>query len=126
MWTVPVQEIQPPAHPEELATVQPLLERLVRAFGPRPLAVLLDADHSTIVNWTSGHRKMSAEMAKRVIDVHDVMNRALQVFKADTAMRWLVGNEPFLDHGRPIDVLVMRGAGPLIQALDAIDAGAYA
>ncbi|MGA8098423.1 MAG: hypothetical protein WB810_07175 [Candidatus Cybelea sp.] len=65
-------------------------------------------------------------MARRVIDLHDILNRALQVFQPATAASWLVGNEPFLDNKRPIDVLVMRGAAPLIEALDNIDAGAYA
>jgi len=65
-------------------------------------------------------------MAKRVIDLHDVLNRALQIFNAGTAVEWLVGHEPFLDGSRPIDVLVLRGVAPLIEALDNIDAGAYA
>lgn len=125
-WTVAVQEIAPPAHPEAMTSVKPLLERLVEAFGPRPLSTLLGTDHTTIVNWCSGHRRMSPEMAKRVIDVHDLISRALQVFAPDTAMRWLVGQEPFLGHARPIDVLALKGVAPLIEALDAIDAGAYA
>ncbi len=41
-------------------------------------------------------------------------------------MDWLVGNEPYLDNARPIDVLVSRGSGPLIDALEAIDSGGYA
>jgi uncharacterized protein (DUF2384 family) len=41
-------------------------------------------------------------------------------------MDWLVGNEPFLDYARPIDVLVARGSGPLIEALEGIDSGGYA
>ncbi len=125
-WTVAVQEIHPPEHPEALSSVRPLLDRLLEAFGPRPLAVLLGVDHATVVNWRSGHRRVSAEMSKRIIDVHDLMNRALQVFQPDTAMRWLVGNEPFLDYARPIDVLALRGIAPLIGALDSIEAGAYA
>lgn len=125
-WSLALQEISPPVHPEALSDVKPLLARLVAAFGPRPLARLLDVKPGTVANWMSGHRRMSPEMARRVIDLHDVLNRALQIFKADTAARWLVGNEPFLDHARPIDVLVLRGVAPLIEALDGIDAGAYA
>jgi putative toxin-antitoxin system antitoxin component (TIGR02293 family) len=125
-WTVAVQEITPPAHPEALTDLQPLLERLIVAFGVRPLSILLDVDHASISNWRSAHRRMSAEMSKRVIDLHDVLTRALQIFAPDTAMRWLVGNEPFLNHARPIDVLALRGAAPLIDALEGIDAGAYA
>jgi hypothetical protein len=41
-------------------------------------------------------------------------------------MDWLVGNEPLLKGARPVDVLVTRGAAPLIAALVAIEATAYA
>ena len=125
-WTVALEHIDPPHNPGALSDVRPLLERLVDAFGPRALARLLDVKPGTVGNWSSGHRRLSSEMARRVIDLHDVMSRALQVFNADTAMRWFVGNEPFLEHARPIDVLVLRGAAPVIEALDNIDRGAFA
>jgi uncharacterized protein (DUF2384 family) len=64
-------------------------------------------------------------MARRIIDLHDILTRALQVFAPPAAARWLVGNEPFLNDKRPIDVLVLRGAAPLIEALDNVDAGSY-
>ena len=60
------------------------------------------------------------------MDLHDVLTRALQVFRPGTAVAWLVGNEPFLEYTRPIDVLVTRGSGPLIEALKNIDSGGYA
>jgi hypothetical protein len=41
-------------------------------------------------------------------------------FSRGSPMDWLVGNEPFLNGARPIDVLVTRGAAPLIAALAAI------
>ena len=65
-------------------------------------------------------------MRGRVVDLHDVLNRALLVFPADIAVLWLFGSEPFLDGKRPIDVLTIRGAAPLIDALRNIEAGAYA
>jgi uncharacterized protein (DUF2384 family) len=125
-WTLALQEISPPEHPEALSDVKPLLDRLVAAFGPRPLSRLLDVKPGTVGNWMSGHRRLSPEMARRVIDLSHVLSRALQVFKPETAMQWLVGQEPFLDGSRPIDVLAIRGVAPLIEALDGIDAGAYA
>ena len=39
---------------------------------------------------------------------------------------WLVGNEPFLRRRRPIDVLVIEGAAPLIAALNPLEDRAYA
>ncbi|TAM61778.1 DUF2384 domain-containing protein [bacterium] len=125
-WSLLLQYLEAPTNPGALSAVQPLLARLVEAYGIRPLARLLGVGPGTVANWNSGRRRMSAEMTKRVIDLHDILNRALQVFPPDTAARWLVSSEPFLDHHRPIDVLALRGAAPLIEALEAIDAGAYA
>jgi putative toxin-antitoxin system antitoxin component (TIGR02293 family) len=124
-WTLPVLQIDPPKNPGALADVIPLLDRLVSAFGTRPLARLLGVEPGTVTNWTSHRRKLSEESAKRIMDLHDVLTRALQVFQPRTAMDWLVGNEPYLDHARPIDVLVSRGSAPLIEALRGIDSGGY-
>ena len=125
-WTVPVLEINPPKNPEALKDVVPLLERLIGAFGTRPLALLLDVKPGSVTNWAARRRNLSSESRQRIMDLHDVLTRALQVFQPRTAVDWLVGNEPFLDHARPIDVLVARGSAPLIEALKNIDSGGYA
>jgi Protein of unknown function (DUF2384) len=124
-WTISPDRIEPPADAAALADIRPLFRRLVKAFGPRPLSRLLDVGPGTVANWTSGHRTMSAEMIRRVIALHDIWTRALQIFQPATAARWLVGNEPLLEGQRPIDVLTVRGAAPVIEALDNIDVGAY-
>jgi len=125
-WTLAVLQIAPPKNPGALSDVVPLLERLVAAFGTRPVARLLDVQPGTVTNWASRRRNIGHEMAKRVMDLHDVLTRALQVFQPRSAVEWLVGNEPFLDHARPIDVLVSRGSAPLIDALEGIDSAGYA
>ena len=125
-WSLPVLEIEPPKNPSALADVVPLLERLEAAFGTRSIAKLLDVGAGTVTNWKRRRHAISPEYAKRVIELHDVLVRALQVFQPRTAMDWLVGSEPFLDGARPIDVLVTRGAAPLITALAGIEATAYA
>ena len=68
--------------------------------------------------------KVRTEMGVRVLTYN--LTRALQIFAPQVATQWLVGHEPFLNEARPIDVLARRGAAPLIGALDAIAAGAYA
>jgi uncharacterized protein (DUF2384 family) len=125
-WTVPVLEINPPKNPEALTDLVPLLERLIGAFGVRPLALLLDVKAGSVTNWAARRRSLSPESRRRIMDLHDVLTRALQVFQPRTAVDWLVGNEPLLDHARPIDVLVARGSAPLIEALKNIDSGGYA
>jgi uncharacterized protein (DUF2384 family) len=125
-WNVPVLEINPPKHPEALTDLVPLLERLIAAFGTRPLALLLDVKAGSVSNWAARRRNLNVESRQRIMDLHDVLTRALHVFAPRTAVDWLVGNEPFLDHARPIDVLVARGSAPLIEALKNIDSGGYA
>jgi uncharacterized protein (DUF2384 family) len=125
-WSVPVLQIAPPKNPAALTDLIPLLDRLVSAFDIAATAQLLDVEPVVIRNWMSRQQPLTGEMATRVLDVHDVITRALQIFKPRTAMDWLVGHEPFLDHARPVDVLVTRGAQPLIESLRAMDAGGYA
>jgi uncharacterized protein (DUF2384 family) len=125
-WSVPVLQIDPPKNPAALTDLVPLLNRLVSAFGVAAAAQLLDVQQVTITSWMSRQQPLTGELATRVLDLHDVMTRALQIFKPRTAMDWLVGHDPFLDHARPVDVLVTRGAQPLMEALRAIDAGGYA
>lgn len=125
-WNLPVLDIEPPKNPTALSDVLPLLERLVEAFGARPIGKLLDVGAGTVTNWKNRRHTISTEYAKRVIELHDVMVRALQVYPSRVAMDWLVGNDSFLDNARPIDVLVVRGAAPLIVALDAFEALGYA
>jgi uncharacterized protein (DUF2384 family) len=125
-WTLPVLEIDPPKNPRILSDVLPLLVRLDAAFGTRPIAKLLDVGAGTVTNWKRRRHAISPEYAKRVIELHDVLVRALQVFQPQVAMDWLVGHEPYLDHARPIDVLVKHGAAPLIVALDGIESLGYA
>jgi uncharacterized protein (DUF2384 family) len=125
-WTLIDPQRETLRNPEALASVIPLLERLISAFGQGATARLLDVTSGTIPNWKSGRRTIDPVYARRVIDLHDVFNRALQTLQPATVMTWLVGNEPFLNHRRPIDVLASDGAAPLIAALNALEAGAYA
>jgi uncharacterized protein (DUF2384 family) len=69
---------------------------------------------------------ISAEMGRRIVDLHDILTRALRVFDREAAALWLTGSEPLLGGARPIDVLVLQGAAPVIAALDGIVQGAYA
>jgi uncharacterized protein (DUF2384 family) len=65
-------------------------------------------------------------MGRRIVDLHDILTRILRVYGREAAALWLVGSEPLLGGARPIDVLVMEGAAPVIGAIDGIMQGAYA
>jgi hypothetical protein len=62
-----------------------------------------------ITRWRRG-AKISPVMSRRVLDLHAVLARALQIFAPEVVTDWLVGHEPFLNDARPIDVLAVRGA----------------
>jgi uncharacterized protein (DUF2384 family) len=125
-WVVPVLAIDPPTNPNALADLVPLLARLVAAFETTHIAKLLDVDVEMLEPWLARRQRISYDIAKRVMALHEVMTRALQIHSARTTVDWLVGNDPFLNHARPLDVLVLRGSAPLIEALEAFDSGGYA
>ncbi|HMF29552.1 MAG TPA: hypothetical protein VKE42_12310, partial [Candidatus Cybelea sp.] len=122
-WSPLIDPFVTPKHPEALADVHQLLNQLVEAYGHNAVARLLDVDAAMITRWRRG-AKISPLMSRRVLDLHAVLTRALQIFAPEVATEWLVGHEPFLNDARPIDVLGVRGAAPLIEALDGIAAGA--
>ena len=111
---------------DTLTDVRPLLARIVEALGTNASARLLDADRAQVSRWGSRTEPVSAEMGRRIVDLHDVLTRILRVYSRGAASMWLVGSEPLLGGARPIDVLVTEGASPVIRAIDGISQGAYA
>jgi uncharacterized protein (DUF2384 family) len=89
-----------------MAQVTPLLAQVVQTLGTSAAARLLEAD--------------------RAQDLDDILTRILHIYSRDAAAMWLVGSEPLLGGARPIDVLVMESAGPVLRAIEGIAAGAYA
>ncbi|MDQ6929433.1 MAG: hypothetical protein M3126_02035 [Candidatus Eremiobacteraeota bacterium] len=124
-WVPVLDKIAAPNNPGALSDVHPLLVRLIDAFGGNIVARMLDVNPSMITRWKSGGT-ISAEMTSRIIDLHDVFNRAFQIMRPRNAVLWLFGQEPLLNGARPIDVLAVRGVAPVIEALMGIEAGAYA
>lgn len=111
---------------DALADVRPLLVRITSALGTNAAARLLGADRAQVSRWNAGTEPVSAEMQHRIVDLHDVLTRILRVYSREAAALWLVGSEPLLGGSRPIDVLAMEGAAPVVRAIDGIAAGAYA
>ena len=109
-----------------LADVRPLLARIVEAVGTNEAARLLDADRAQVSKWGSNRESISADMGRRIVDLHDILTRIVRVFEPEAAAQWLTGSEPLLGGARPIDVLAIRGAAPIIRAIDAISQGAFA
>lgn len=114
------------ASADSLADVRPLLTRIVDALGTNAAARLLGADRAQVSRWGAGTESIGGEMGRRIVDLHDVLTRILRIYNRDAAAMWLVGSEPLLAGARPIDVLAMEGAAPVIRAIDGIMQGAYA
>jgi uncharacterized protein (DUF2384 family) len=111
---------------DALADVTPLLARVIEALGTNAAARLLGADRAQVSRWNAGIESIGSEMGRRIVDLHDVLTRILRVYGREAAALWLVGSEPLLGGARPIDVLVLEGAAPVIRAIDGIAEGAYA
>jgi len=111
---------------DALSDVTPLLARVIEALGTNAAARLLGADRAQVSRWNAGIESIGSEMGRRIVDLHDVLTRILRVYGREAAALWLVGSEPLLGGARPIDILVLEGAAPVIRAIDGIAAGAYA
>jgi uncharacterized protein (DUF2384 family) len=125
-WTPSAQSIVLRPAADALTDVRPLLERIVEALGTNATARVLDADRAQVSRWGAGTEPVSAEMGRRIVDVHDVLTRILRVYSRSAASLWLNGSEPLLGGARPIDVLAIEGAAPVIRAIDGIAQGAFA
>src|SRR5450759_4137659 len=111
---------------DALADVTPLLARVIEALGTNAAARLLGAERAQVSRRNAGIDSISSEMGRRIVDLHDVLTRILRVYGREAAAMWLVGSEPLLGGARPIDILVLEGAAPVIRAIDGIAEGAYA
>jgi uncharacterized protein (DUF2384 family) len=125
-WTPSATSIVLRPAAEALTDVRPLLARIVEALGTNAAARVLDADRAQVSRWGAGTEPVSAEMGRRIVDLHDILTRILRVYSRSAASLWLIGAEPLLGGARPIDVLAIEGASPVIRAIDGISQGAYA
>lgn len=99
--------------------------RVIDALGSNQTAAILGVSRSQPSRWRSGHERPSGAHVKAVTDLDYVMARLLQTFPPEVARVWLSSVNAHLG-ARPIDVLHLRGPLPVIAAIDAEDAGAYA
>jgi hypothetical protein len=101
------------------------VERVVSALGSNTVADLLSVSRSQPSRWRAGKERISPINRARLADLDHVLNRLLQVLWPEEASAWLSARNAMLG-GRPVDVLALRGAAPVIEAIDALAQGAYA
>lgn len=100
--------------------------RVVQALGNNVVAELLGVSRSQPSRWRSGKERLSPENRRRVSDLDHVLDRLLAELHPEEAGLWLCGNNAHLGGARPIDVLTLRGAAPVLIAIDALAQGAFA
>lgn len=101
------------------------LERLIAELGNNRVAGLLAVSPSQPSRWRSGKEGIGPENQRKLIDLDYVFGRLEQLFTSRQAEIWLTSYNAHLG-ARPIDVLRLRGAGPVIEAIDAEAQGAFA
>jgi hypothetical protein len=101
------------------------LDRLVEGFGNNKIAELLDVSRSQPSRWRSRKEGIASENERRVVDLEYVMSRLLRLYPRDVAQTWLLSHNAHLG-SRPIEVLKLSGALPVIEAIDAEEQGAFA
>lgn len=107
------------------ALADDVLERVTAALGSNVAAEILGVDPAQTSRWRHHKEPIGARAYSRLLDLHDLLNRVLQIYHPDDAGEWLSTPSPWLRGSRPIDVLGHYGFAPVIEALDAIEQGAY-
>jgi hypothetical protein len=93
---------------------------LVSALGGgRKLASILGVSPSQPSRWASGEERPSVRVAPALIDLEHVLARARLVWAEPAASTWMISANAHLSGARPADVLILRGPGPVLEALDA-------
>ena len=69
--------------------------------------------------WAAGSERPGARTAPLLIDLEHVLARVRLFWDGDSALIWMNSANAHLDGARPIDVLNLRGPGPVLAALDA-------
>ena len=105
---------------------QPQVIRLIEILGNNLLAELIGVNQSQPSMWKSGKERVSPENQRKLSDLDHVMNRLLIEMYPEQATQWLQGNNPHLNFARPMDVLVLKGASKVLDAIDALSSGSYA
>lgn len=87
--------------------------------GGRALAGMLGVSPSQTSRWASGLERPGTVAAPLLIDLEHVLARVRLVWAEPAATTWMTSTNAHLGGARPVDVLRLRGPGPVLEALDA-------
>lgn len=102
------------------------LEMLIASLGHNQTAHLLGVDKSQLSRCVKRKEAISADLARRIINLQFIIVSALQVMHPDEVGPWLRSPEPLLGGSIPLNVLALSGPARVIEAIDGIRAGAFA
>jgi uncharacterized protein (DUF2384 family) len=102
------------------------VQRLVSVLGNNTLARILGVSASQPTRWRTGKESIKPINRRRLSDLEHILDRLLMELWPDQAGEWLTSPNPQLAGAAPIDVFVLRGAIPVLQAIDALAAGSFA
>lgn len=91
--------------------------RVARALGVSP---------SRVSRWLRQGEGPDAQNRRKLEALEFVLARLLSFMLPDTAVKWLNGSNPFLNHFRPIDYLAQGRVHDVLEAVDATQAGSFA
>lgn len=100
--------------------------RLIDVLGNNALARILGVSSSQPTRWRQGKESISPVNRRRLSDLDHVLDRLLLELWPDQAGDWLTSPNAHLGGATPLDVLALRGAGAVLDAIDALAVGAFA
>jgi transcriptional regulator with XRE-family HTH domain len=93
--------------------------------GTRAAARLLGVAPSQVSRWARGQSSPGPEHLQRLIELDHVIAQAQLLWATDELVRdWLTSFNFFLD-ARPLDIVMLQGAAPVVSAIRAELSGAY-
>jgi len=126
-WQVrPDRVIQLKSNASTKFAVVTKLQRIIDSLSLAAAADVLGVDRSQLDRCRKGKEAISAELSRRITDVEYVLDRALHVMHTDEVGPWLTEPDPLPGGSIPLNVLTLKGTGPVIAALDGVAAGAFA
>jgi uncharacterized protein (DUF2384 family) len=107
-------------------TADATVERLIAVLGNNTLARILGVSPSQPTRWRSKQEAIKPVNRRRLSDLDHVLDRLLMELWPDQAGDWMTSPNAHLGGATPIDVLALRGAAPVLEAIDALATGAFA
>jgi len=101
-------------------------DQIVSVLGNKRAARMLSVSESQPSRWRNAQEVPSPQVAPALVDLDHIIARLQLLWDTDVIGDWLEGSNAFLDGARPIDVLLVHGSIPVLEAIEAEASGAYA